>query len=206
MNNIDRRPLVLHALRPLYRQMRHADRLRVQFEYVHPNNQARFVVVFLADTAPFQLALVAKGARPFAAVFDVQPGFKVDPWIADFHRLMDVLGVDGPGKSQFRVSHFLQEALAAAPKHVDQAHDASPAVLVRIHPDVEEADKIYFKHFVDHNGNGRHPRLTNLDKTRRLLGEDCYQFCRHRNISSAWSARPSDEQPYRRSIARIVPE
>ncbi|MEW2484512.1 DUF6037 family protein [Mycobacterium sp. NPDC049093] len=205
MTSPDRHPIVLHALKPLYQQMRHADRLRVQFEYIHPNNQARFVVVFLADTAPFQLALVAKGARPFAAVFDVQPGFKVDPWIADFHRLMDVLGIR-PGTTRFRVSHFLQEALAAAPKHVGQAHDASPAVLVRIHPDVEEADKIYFKHFIDHNGNGRHPRRTNLDKTRRLLGEDCYDFCRRRNISSAWSAQPSDEQPYLRSIARIVPE
>lgn len=191
------------VLARLHKQMTGADRLRVQFDYTHPNNGAQFTVMFLADTEPYALVLAAKGVNPFIAVFRVTTEFEVEPWISDFGRLMDVLGVR-PGKSSFKATDFLRQVSAAAPKDIRAAKDASPAVLVRIHRDVEEADKIYFRHFVNHGTSGRHVTLQNLDKTRRLLGVAGYTLCRDRNLSSAWSADPAEEKPYRVSIAKIV--
>lgn len=210
MKNTERHRIRLPALKRLYWRMKRADRMRVQFDYTHPNNGQVFVVMFLADTDPYQLVLATKGLNPFVAIFSINTEFEVDPWVKDVGRLMDLLGVSRapriPGKSPWRLTQFLREVTASAPKDVGAAKDASPAELARIHRDVDEADKIYFLHFVNHGSSGRHCSLPNLDKTRRLLGESAYKLCRDQNLSSAWSADPSDENAYRASVAKIVDE
>ncbi len=198
---------MLHEFKALYQQMKQAGRLRIQFDYQHPNNKAQFVVVFLADSEPFKLMLAAKGVNHFVLVLDMLRGFKVIPWLnlPEFKLLMDALGVTGPGRTGFKLTSFLRELAAAAPKSIQGVQDAKPSVLVRHHSDVEEADKIYFWYFVIHTG-GKHARKENLDKTRLLLGEECFQLCREKNISSCWSADSSKEKPYRPSLAAFREE
>ncbi|AKC37863.1 hypothetical protein BKG56_01225 [Mycobacteroides chelonae] len=179
--------------------MKASGRLRVQFEHRHPNNGAKFIVVFLADARPFQLIVVAKGAIPLVIVTDVLPGFRVSPWIesgvALIATLKRILGVIPGGQTPFKLTSFFKEVASSAPTHVSAADDARPSVIARHHSDVEEADKIYFTNFRLH---GQHSHVTkiNLDKTRLLLGQECYRVCRDRNISSCWSADPEREKPW----------
>lgn len=69
-------------------------------------------------------------------------------------------------------------------------------MLARYHRDVEEADKVYFERFLPHNGINSNASEPNLDKTRRLLGEEIYRACRERNISSCWTTDPAQQKPW----------
>lgn len=201
-------PIKLDELRVLYQSMKSAQRFRVQFEHRHPNNGARFVVVFLADESPFKLIIVAKGKVPLVLVVSVHQGFLVYPWLegADVvAKLKRILGVVAGGEESFSVSKFFRELARSAPKHVTSTADANPAVVARYYNDVDEADKVYFLHFMLHKGN-RHASKINLDKTRKLLGEKCYRECLERNISSCWSADPAEEQPWQEGRARYLQE
>lgn len=130
MKSAERHRIRLPALKRLYWQMKRADRMRVQFDYTHPNNGQVFVVMFLADTDPYQLVLATRGINPFVAIFSINTEFEVDPWVKDVGRLMDLLGVSRapriPGKSPWRLTQFLREVTASAPKDVGAAKDASP--------------------------------------------------------------------------------
>ncbi|SIC06268.1 Uncharacterised protein [Mycobacteroides abscessus subsp. bolletii] len=199
-------PIKLNELQVLYQSMKSAQRFRVQFEHRHPNNGARFVVVFLADESPFKLIIVAKGKEPLVLVVSVHSGFLVYPWLEGSDivaKLKRILGVVSGGEESFSVIKFFRELAKSVPKHVASTADAAPAVVARYYNDVDEVDKVYFLHFMLHTGN-RHASKMNLDKTRKLLGERCYQECLERNISSCWSADPAEEQPWQEGRAKYL--
>lgn len=199
-------PIKLDELRALYQSMKSVQRFRVQFEHRHPNNGARFVVVFLADESPFKLIIVAKGKEPLVLVVSVHPGFLVYPWLEGSDvvaKLKRILGVIPGGDESFSVTKFFRELARSVPKHVASTVDASPAVVVRHYSDIDEAEKVYFLHFMLHKGN-RHASRMNLDKTRKLLGKKCYRECLERNISSCWSADPAEEQPWQDGRAKYL--
>ncbi|WP_269919649.1 DUF6037 family protein [Mycobacterium sp. Z3061] len=62
---------------------------------------------------------------------------------------------------------------------------------------VEEANKIYFVRWLDNNKTGKRVSAENLEKTRKLLSYEAYLMCKTRNISSCWSANPSDENIFK---------
>ncbi|TEA09211.1 DUF6037 family protein [Mycobacteroides salmoniphilum] len=143
---------------------------------------------------------VAKGLKPLAFVVQVLPGFRVRPWIANgkitIAKLKEILGVTSGGQKPFSLTNFLKEIDTSAPTHVRGVIRAQPEVLARYHRDVEEADKVYFERFLPHNGINSNATVPNLDKTRRLLGEEIYRTCRERNISSCWTTDPAQQKPW----------
>lgn len=59
---------------------------------------------------------------------------------------------------------------------------------------VDEADKIYFKGWNDHQKDGK--RARNFDKTEFFLGKTVADYCRAHNISSIWTNVPREEVDY----------
>lgn len=59
-----------------------------------------------------------------------------------------------------------------------------PKDIAPFRPDVEEADKIYFKRWQDNTKAGKNVRPGNLEKTKKWLSLKAYELCKRKNISS----------------------
>ena len=67
-------------------------------------------------------------------------------------------------------------------------------IIVYVQRNAAESDKIYFKGWRSHETDGRH--VQNLEKTRRWLGDEAYEYCKKYNISSCWSEHPNERKQY----------
>lgn len=184
----------LPALRVLHQAMRSEHVDRTSFSY--RNNQAQLDIVFIVDEAPFVLLIGARSRSPHSFELPVLPGYRV-PLLFNEHLrpLMDALGIQASPASRFKTSLFLKDLNAhvpSAPRGGDLPTDLLAGRAAAA--DVEERDKVYFVGWVAHN-DGRSVTDANLDKTRRILGAATMNRCRLSNISSRWSALPSDRHP-----------
>lgn len=59
---------------------------------------------------------------------------------------------------------------------------------------ISDSTSIYFKGWRHHETDGCVVR--NLEKTKKLLGDEAYRFCKEHNISSCWGKNPSDRINY----------
>ncbi|GAC1610713.1 MAG: hypothetical protein NVS3B3_20160 [Aquirhabdus sp.] len=64
--------------------------------------------------------------------------------------------------------------------------------------DVEDADKIHFFGWLNHNGKNSKPSQENLAKTKRICGLAEYELCLKHHISSRWTDVSDLAVPYYR--------
>jgi len=105
--------------------------------------------------------------------------------------LVEALGTGADSGQPLRGSHFLQEIDAKLPHMVSARDKATPADVVRVVRDVEDADKVHFVRFIPHARDGqRHVTEANLAKPRRLRGQAVHAWCLRNNVSTGWTDIP----------------
>ena len=191
--------LKMPGLARLHSAMKVASIQRVRFRIKY--NHLVFEGVFLADLSPYELALSCLD-HDFVLFFTVNQNYEISAYLGDKYSLLVKVLNTGAGTGKKLISSdFLQEIDAKLPHRVGDADRAERVDVVRVYRDVEESEKIHFVRFIPHDKKGgRHVTIENLKKTRRLMGQDTYDWCRKNNVSTGWTdVRPhmaaSEELP-----------
>ena len=178
----------LNSLRLLHRSMnaRRIDRCRFPFH----RNHKEFDVFFFAGMEPYELMFGLVGGR-WSMLVKVLEGYRVDTRLGkeDYAKLCEALGLKYDPNNRFRPKDFFEDLNRAIPREVSRSSEVKPQDVARYFRNVKEADKIYFAGWRSHQDpEVRDVTERNLEKTRRLLGEDAYRRCLKYRISSAWTA------------------
>lgn len=189
--------LKVPQIKPLLRDMvaNNAKQAQFRFEY----NHVGFDVIVLIDREPYELLFGAVNHN-LAFTLHMHKGYILDSLPNDvYYALLKILNLKG-GSEHFNSMIFLRFFAEHIPRTFSGRKVQPHEVAVLKNRDmtrsetVDESDKIYFKGWKNHFTDGRQVR--NLEKTRELLGYDAYIFCRDHNISSCWSANPSERVDY----------
>lgn len=132
-----------------------------------------------------------RGPEPGAAV-PRQRRYEIDAYLGDTYApLAEALGTGAGSGQPLRSSDFLREIDAKLPHTVTAGDKATPADVVRVVRDVEDADKVHFVRFIPHARDGqRHVTEANLAKTRKLMGQHIHDWCQRNNVSTGWTDVP----------------
>jgi Family of unknown function (DUF6037) len=190
----------LTGLQPLYRSMRQQDIGRIKFRY--KLNHLVFECLFFADTAPFELAMGCLGHN-FTILVDVRPGFEISTYIEPretFFALRNALFQGQNSNNHFDVVAFFAEFNRHIPTHATPDQIPSADDVVRYYPEIEDSRKRFFCGWLDNGKQGNQVSVTNLEKTRRLLGQRARDFAQRRNQSTRWTHEQS------KAIAFFMPE
>lgn len=170
---------------------------RAKFRVRH--NHLTFAGLFLADLSPYELALACLG-HDFVLIFGVTRDYEVSAYLGEqYGALAAALGTGAGSGNPLRSGEFLREIDAALPRLVGPGDRPTPADVVQVYRDVEEADKVHLCGWRDNSLRKEHVTAANLAKTRRLIDQASYEFCKRHNISTCWT---DDE---RRAIATDLP-
>jgi hypothetical protein len=174
----------LTSLDDLLPRMAHANVDRCHFRFhLH---KGEFDVFLFVDVSPYVLAFGAIGEN-FYFELDVDPRTLETSGVFAtevYYKLCDILGLRGNGE-RFTPSAFLA--------HVNEAmigvafRAVTPRDLAPHRREVEESEKVWFCGWLDNTVSGKHVTVSNLEKTRRWLGEQAYRRCKERNLSSRWT-------------------
>ncbi|WP_434031670.1 DUF6037 family protein [[Pseudomonas] boreopolis] len=175
--------LRMPGLARLHAAMRAARIERVRFRIEH--NHLSFEGVFLTDVQPWEFALACVG-RNLVLLFHVNRRYEIDAYLGDTYApLAEALGTGAGSGQPLRSSDFLREIDAKLPHTVTAGDKATPADVVRVVRDVEDADKVHFVRFIPHARDGqRHVTEANLAKTRKLMGQHIHDWCQRNNVST----------------------
>lgn len=185
--------IVLPRLRGFHASMRSSGLTAAAFSY--KNNKAELQILFITSEAPYVLVIAPQGVRPLSIVVDVQPGYKVVPFLgADYGPLLEMLGVERSPDNPFRVVDFFKDLDAHIPDSSTTPRSPKPHEMAARGHDFEEPDKIYFLGW-RHNTDGRNVTPGNLAKTSTLMSPDTADRCRRSNTSSRWTADYSSRVP-----------
>lgn len=178
--------MTLTRLRELHANMRANDITRCRFNYTYQTIQ--FDVFFLTDQNPYILMFGIIGHNAAFKV-EVHPGYNITPRIPnDIYTLIcNILGLQADVNNPFRPMVIFEHFNENMNVNINRNNRAQSHQIAPYHPDVEEADKIYFLGWRN-NASHEHVGDSNLDKTRRLLGEEAYLFSLQNNISTRWTA------------------
>lgn len=176
----------LEGLIPLYKSMKHQDIERYKFEY--KAGKAVFDVYFFIDDSPYLLLFGVKSAN-FSFEIPVLNGFVISPMLdrETYTKLCEVLGLEYDPTRPFSPRNFFSEFNANIPANVNPLQKAKPHELASYRSLAEDEDKIYFVGWRDNLKWGTNVKISNLSKTRDLLGEKAYLRCMEKNISSCWT-------------------
>lgn len=178
--------ITLDNLRPLYKDMKARNKNRVRFPYRH--GRVTFDVFFFIDETPFSLLF---GAKQFNIAFElpVLPGFAVDCFLPDeiYRALCKALGLSYDPNKPFSTKSFLSDFNLHIPHSTSGLPEPEPHEVGEYRNDVEESEKRYFCGWRDNTVRGETVTPKNLHKTRRWLGEQAFQVCRRKNLSSCWT-------------------
>lgn len=180
------------GLARLHASMRQVGIDRATFRITH--NHLVFSGVFLVDSTPWQFGLACIGHN-FTLRFDVSKRYEIATYIHDpkaLGSLITALGTGAASGHRFSPNEFLHEIDAALPATVTKNDRPRPADMALHRRDVEEADKIHFCGWGPHARDGtHHVRAKNLHKTRALLGEADYEWCKRNDVSTKWTDDPA---------------
>ena len=176
----------LPGLIPLYRSMKSQDIGRYKFRY--QLNHLTFDCLVFIDIEPFELVMGCLGHN-FAIFLDVQKGFEIDTFIQreTFFALRNALKTTNSSDNRFDPNQFFLDFDKEIPEHADPRNTATAKDVVRYYSDIEEADKIHFCGWLDNNLRKHTVTDSNLDKTRRFMGQRVYDFAKRRNQSTRWT-------------------
>ena len=181
----------LTGLIPLYRSMRQQNIGRYKFRY--ELNHLTFDCLFFIDIEPFELVMGCLGHN-FAIFKEIHQSFEVEPFVepkSTFFDLLNALKTTDASFTRFDPVDFFAQFNEQIPRHANPQNTAQPADVVRYYPNIEEADKIHFCGWLDNNIRGHQVSESNLDKTRRLMGQRVYEFALRRNQSTRWTHDPA---------------
>lgn len=176
----------LDGIISLYKSMKCQQVDRYRFDY--KVGKAIFDVFFFIDSSPYLLLFGVK-AENFSFELKVNNGFVIDTKLDNdtYKRLCKILGLEFDPERPFSTWNFFKEFNLNIPPQVSNASSVNPQDIAPYQSIVEEADKIYFVGWRDNSKWRTRVQVTNLDKTRKLLGEKAYLCCEQKNISSCWS-------------------
>lgn len=181
----------LNGLIPLYRSMK--DQAIGRYKFRYQLNHLTFDCLFFIDTKPFELVMGCLGHN-FAIFLDVENGFEIHPFIQPketFLALLNALRTANISNNNFDPKDFFQEFDQHIPTHANPQNAAKPQDVIRYFSNIEESDKIHFCGWRDNSLRGHSVTESNLEKTRRFLGQQAYEFSKRRNLSTRWTHDPS---------------
>ena len=163
------------------------------FSFVY--NKVKFDVLFLIDREPFEFLFGVIDVN-YCFVLKMHKGFEIEN-ISDeiFYKLCTILNLK-PGKERFTSYMFLRYFAEKIPT-VYSGTKIEPDMIAKYknwYLDIDESEKIYFKGWRTHVSDGR--KVRNLDKTKEILGDKAYEYCKKHNISSCWSHKKEERRPY----------
>ncbi|WP_045858732.1 DUF6037 family protein [Teredinibacter purpureus] len=176
----------LDGIIPLYKSMKTQNIDRYRFDY--KAGKATFDVFFFIDSSPYLLLFGVK-AENFSFELEVLNGFVIETKIDNdtYKRLCKVLGLEFDPNRPFSTWNFFKEFNSKIPLTANTSNPVKPQDIAPYQSVAEEADKIYFVGWRDNSKWGTQVQDSNLEKTRKLLGEKAYLRCKQKNISSCWS-------------------
>ncbi|WP_330927447.1 DUF6037 family protein [Candidatus Sororendozoicomonas aggregata] len=175
-------------------QMLHKDMLRIQTEMQQFQvvlGAVSFDCLFsIRDTPCYKLSLTTRGIDPKFFIFDVKPGYWIEPYFKDFfYELAGVLNTGAFSGNKLIPKDFLAGLNEAIPTKAKAEREPSPQAIIDYRPDIlEDRDKPYFDTWIYWKESGRKPSKDNLHKTRLLFGQKAYEYSLHFKASSKWSA------------------
>jgi len=192
----------LTGIEKLYKDMKSKkiDRYKFDFHYA----EVEFDVIFFIDEKPFVLMFGVKKSN-FYFEIEMKNGYTIIPYFENnvYDTLMKLFKFKSGGGDIFKPIYFFEALNKHFPKSANTKSIPKPSDIGRYRREVEEADKIYFWGWIDHEKNRKENQNykgnvsdTNLEKTRKLLGYKAYLRCKKKNISSRWTDDGSKEIPY----------
>lgn len=181
----------LYEIKPLVNDMRKNNVLQDRFSFVY--SKKRFDVVILLDREPYELLFGIIDENYFFTL-KLFKGFELET-LSDkvFYELCNILNLK-PSKEEFNSFKFLKYFASRIPLKFSGNRIQPEDIAVFKSDKIDEKEKKYFKGWLTHVTDGRNAR--NLQKTKELLGDEAYKYCKEHNISSKWSDKLTDKQPY----------
>lgn len=157
---------------------------RAKFRVRH--NHLTFAGLFLSDLSPYELALACLG-HEFVLIFDVTRDYEVSAYLGEqYGALAAALGTGVGSGNPLRSGEFLREIDAALPRVVGPGDRPTPADVVQVYRDVEEADKVHLCGWRDNSLRKERVSAANLAKTRRLIDQASYEFIPRGSYTHIW--------------------
>lgn len=155
-----------------------------------------FSVIYIAESFPHTL-LIGCIAHNLFLVLDVSEEYEIATYLGNNYKpLIEALDLNYDPDNPFRPSEFFTAFISAIPLNTTAGSTPTVTDIARISRDAEESNKIHFCGWLPHDGVNSRPRPPNLDKTRKLCGEEAYRVCLNHHISSRWSDIESNSVPY----------
>ncbi|MGY5241182.1 DUF6037 family protein [Clostridium tertium] len=179
------------GLRKLHMGMKVNEEKRYKFKFRYSNKE--FEVIFFTDTKPYELLFGAIGTRvSFTAI--VKAGYDIEIRLSkeNYNKLREILNIPIGTENPFKTTDFFRAFCDSIPEYNLRNAKVNPQDIGKYRSDLEESEKIYFYGWLDNTISGG--KVKNLEKTRVLLGEETYLFCKRRNISSKWTNDPKKEK------------
>lgn len=174
--------LKLYEIKPLLQDMGRNNAKIDKFRFTY--NKVGFEVIVLIERSPFELLFGVIGYN-YSFSLTLQVGYELQGLPDDvFYKLCDILNLK-PGRESLTSYKFLKYVAQRIPTQYSNVKVQPHEIAKYKQRDVDEANKIYFcgwKHFEGSERNAK-----NFDKTRKLLGDEAYEFCKKNNISSCWT-------------------
>ena len=181
----------LYQIKPLLQDMGINKVKQDKFSFRY--NNVEFDVVVLIEREPFELLFGVVDAN-FSFALKIEKGYELEGISDDvFYRLCEILNLR-PGKNGFRSWDFLKYFASHIPQRYSGRKLEPDEIAIYMRKEIDEGDRIYFKGWQIHVTDGRQVR--NLLKTKRILGDEAYEYCKKFNISSCWSADVKEKRTY----------
>ncbi len=181
----------LYEIKPLFYDMGCNKVKQDKFSFKY--NKVKFDVIVLIDREPFELLFGGIDENYFFAL-KLFKGYELENLSDEaFYKLCDILKLK-PSKEHFNSHKFLKHFANNIPQEYSRIKIEPDEIAVHKKHFIDENEKIYFKGWRPHTTDGRTVR--NLEKTKELLGDEAYQYCKEHNISSCWSAQRAERKSY----------
>jgi len=162
-----------------------------------------FSVIYIIDAEPHLLLFGCSGFNLFFTI-EVMRGFHVSPYLGCYNELVKALGLEFDPNNRYTPTKFFMEFNQKIPQSTSLSRAPTITDIARLSHDVEDADKIYFLCWKNHDGATTRPTPRNLEKTKRLCGVDVYHICETNHISSCWTDDSNQEKPFTRPSINLA--
>lgn len=181
-------------IQPLQRSMIEANAPQDIFRITY--NKVTFSIIFSTKSNPYELLFGTVGTYNCSFVLQLYQGYMLESLSSETYvelcRILNLNYKDGG----FSSNVFLQHIAKHIPK-VYSGEKIQPHQIAAVKRDIEEADKIYFLSWIHHVRDGCHAQLPNLDKTKKLCGDQAAKYCKENNVSSRWTDELSKGLDYK---------
>lgn len=182
----------LEEIKPLLSDMRKNNVTKDKFTFTY--NQVNFEVIVLIDCQPFELLFGVVGHN-FSFILNLYPGFQLQN-LPDhvFFKLCEILNLK-PGKDTFTSFAFLKYMASKIPNQYSRVNIQPHEIIPYKAKDITDAEKIYFCGWKMYREDSPYS-AKNFEKTRKILGESTFIFCKEHNISSCWTNEVEKRKDY----------